>query len=45
LARKRLFLRRFPYAVIVRERPTEIVVVAFAHFAKRPGYWRGRIVS
>ncbi len=40
---KRLFLRRFPYAVIVRESPAEILVVAFAHFAKRPGYWLGRL--
>ena len=28
---KRLMLRRFPYAVIVRERDTEIFVIAFAH--------------
>lgn len=40
---KRLFLKRFPYAVIVREYPTEILVVAFAQFAKRPGYWLGRV--
>lgn len=40
---KRLFLKRFPYAVIVREYPTEILVVAFAQFAKRPGYWLGRL--
>jgi toxin ParE1/3/4 len=40
---KRLMLRRFPYAVIVRERDKEIVVVAFAHHARRPGYWRERL--
>lgn len=40
---KRLLLRRFPYAVIVRERGTEIVVIAFAHHARRPGYWRDRL--
>lgn len=45
LGAKRLLLKRFPYAVIVRESPAEIVVVAFAHFAKRPGYWRGRVIS
>ena len=39
---KRLMLRRFPYAIIVREHPSEIVVIAFAHHARRPGYWRGR---
>ncbi len=40
---KRLLLRRFPYAVIVRESAAEVVVVAFAHTARRPGYWRGRM--
>ena len=40
---KRLLLRRFPYAVIVRERETEIFVIAFAHQARRPGYWRDRL--
>lgn len=39
---KRLLLRRFPYAVVVRERGNEILVVAVAHHARRPGYWRGR---
>jgi hypothetical protein len=40
---KRLLLRRFPYAVIVRQSATEVVVVAFAHTSRRPGYWRGRL--
>ena len=40
---KRLLLRRFPYAVIVRERGTEMLVIAFAHHARRPGYWRDRL--
>ena len=40
---KRLMLRRFPYAVVVRERDTEILVIAFAHQARRPGYWRDRL--
>jgi hypothetical protein len=40
---KRLLLRRFPYAVVVRERGTEIFVIAFAHYARRPGYWRDRL--
>ena len=42
---KRLLLRRFPYAVIVREGAAEVIVVAFAHTARRPGYWRGRLKS
>jgi hypothetical protein len=40
---KRLLLRRFPYAVVVRESAAEVVVIAFAHTARRPGYWRGRL--
>ena len=40
---KRLLLRRFPYAVIVRESGTEIVVIAFAHTSRRPRYWRSRL--
>lgn len=40
---KRLLLRRFPYSVIVVERIAEIVVIAFAHHARRPGYWRDRL--
>lgn len=40
---KRLILRRFPYAVIVLERDFEIVVIAFAHHSRRPGYWRDRL--
>jgi hypothetical protein len=40
---KRLLLRRFPYGLIVRATESEVVVIAFAHTARRPGYWRGRL--
>lgn len=40
---KRLLLRRFPFSIIVREYPSELIVVAIARFAKRPGYWRERL--
>ena len=40
---KRLLLRRFPYAIIIQQRGTETVVVAVAHQARRPGYWRDRL--
>jgi len=40
---KRLLLSRFPYAVVVRESASESIVIAFAHTARRPGYWRGRL--
>ena len=39
---KRLILKRFPYDVIVSERIDELIVVAFAHQSRRPGYWRTR---
>jgi toxin ParE1/3/4 len=41
---KRLILRRFPYDVVVREAGDELVVIAFAHHSRRPGYWRRRPV-
>jgi hypothetical protein len=39
---KRLVLKRFPYDVVVREAADEVIVVAFAHHSRRPGYWRAR---
>ncbi|VUX47944.1 conserved hypothetical protein [Candidatus Defluviicoccus seviourii] len=39
---KRFVLKRFPYDIVVRELPDEILVIAIAHHARRPGYWRGR---
>jgi hypothetical protein len=40
---KRLVLRRFPYSVIVLESDAEVLVIAIAHHARRPGYWRARL--
>lgn len=40
---RRLILKRFPYSVVVREQDAEVVVIAFAHHARRPGYWRDRL--
>ena len=40
---KRLLLKRFPYDIVVRELPEEIIVVAVAHQSRRPGYWRDRL--
>ncbi len=34
-------LHRFPYCLIYRVEGDEIVVVALAHSARRPGYWYG----
>ncbi len=40
---KRLILRRFPYDVVIVERGDEMIIVAFAHHSRKPGYWRDRI--
>ena len=40
---KRLMLRRFPFDVAVVARNSELIVIAFAHQSRRPGYWRGRL--
>jgi hypothetical protein len=39
---KRVILRRFPYDVV--ERQNEIIVAAFAHHSRKPGYWRDRLL-
>lgn len=41
--RRRVLLRRFPYAVVYRELPGALVrVLAVAHGRRRPEYWAGR---
>ena len=39
---RRFLVTRFPYQVVYRVRPNEIVVVALAHLKRRPGYWKHR---
>jgi len=39
---RRLLVPRFPYQVVYRVCPDEIVVVALAHLKRRPGYWKHR---
>jgi toxin ParE1/3/4 len=39
---KRLILQKFPFDVVVADDGTAFVVLAFAHHARRPGYWRDR---
>ena len=39
---RRVLLTRFPYQVVYRLRPDEIVVVAIAHLKRRPEYWTDR---
>ena len=45
LGAKRIILHRFPFSVVVLEREDEFVVVALAHFARRPGYWKERALT
>lgn len=40
---RKFLLHRFPYAVIYRELPSTIQVLAVAHGHRRPGYWKTRI--
>ena len=40
---RRFLLRRFPFILIYRElTPGEIQIVAVAHTARKPGYWKRR---
>jgi len=41
---RRHFGHKFPYALIYIERPEFVLIVAVAHFKRRPGYWRERLV-
>jgi toxin ParE1/3/4 len=36
-------VRGFPYALIYREQKDQIVIVAVAHFRRKPGYWANRV--
>jgi toxin ParE2 len=39
---RRRLLRRFPYGLLYRIDPQEIVVVAIMHLRREPGYWLSR---
>jgi plasmid stabilization system protein ParE len=39
---RRMLLERFPYQVVYRIRPHDLVIVAVAHLKRRPGYWKNR---
>jgi toxin ParE1/3/4 len=42
LRAKRIFVRRFPYAVVFLDLPEHFSVLAIAHNRRRPGYWVAR---
>jgi plasmid stabilization system protein ParE len=39
---RRVLVARFPYQVVYRVDAKEIVIVAFAHLRRRPGFWKHR---
>ncbi len=39
---RRFVLLNYPYDVVYRVLPTDLEIIAIAHHARRPGYWRGR---
>jgi hypothetical protein len=39
---RRCRLNRFPYGVVYQVRDTEILVLALAHLARKPAYWKDR---
>ncbi len=41
--RRYILTGRIPYSIIYTETADEIRVVAFAHNARRPGYWKNRL--
>ena len=40
---RRVFLKGFPFAVVYRPTADGIVIFAFAHHSRRPGYWQSRV--
>jgi plasmid stabilization system protein ParE len=39
---RRRLIRRFPYALLYRVKPTEIRILAVMNLKRRPAYWVGR---
>ena len=39
---RRLVLTRFHYDVVFLLEGSDVIIVAYAHHARRPGYWRDR---
>ncbi|RZN41532.1 MAG: type II toxin-antitoxin system RelE/ParE family toxin [Methanophagales archaeon ANME-1-THS] len=40
---RRRLIRRFPFGILYRIEPEEIVIIAVAHLRRRPWYWKKRI--
>ena len=42
---RQTILPRLPYSIIYMDEPTEIFIVAYSHYKKKPGYWKRRLKS
>jgi plasmid stabilization system protein ParE len=40
---RRRLMRRFPFGILYRVDPHEIVIIAVMHLRRRPGYWAERV--
>ena len=40
---RRRLIRRFPFGILYRFEPEEIVIIAVAHLRRGPWYWKKRI--
>jgi hypothetical protein len=40
---RRYLLRPFPYGLLYRELPQQVLVVAVMHLHREPGYWKSRL--
>lgn len=40
---RRRLMRRFPFGILYRIDPQEIVIIAVMHLRRRPGYWAERL--
>ena len=40
---RKLVLRRFPYAIVYREKEDAVQILAIAHGHRRPDYWKDRL--
>jgi plasmid stabilization system protein ParE len=42
---RRVLLGRFPFSVVYRFDAARVLIVAFAHASRRPGYWAERLAA
>ncbi len=39
---RRALMRGFPYLIVFKVEPSEVIVVAISHQSRKPGYWKRR---